>query len=113
MTVPKEQEEAAVVDGASKLQMLFKVTLPNMMPVIQSIIIIDVISSLKQMEMIQFSTRGGPGSTTQFIAVYLYQQAFMRQKYGYGNAISVLFVLIAVILTFLIQRGFKKSVDLL
>jgi raffinose/stachyose/melibiose transport system permease protein len=113
MTVPKEQEEAAVVDGATKLQMLFHVTLPNMMPVIQSIIIIDVISSLKQMEMVYLSTEGGPGGTTQFLAVYLYLRAFKYQEYGYGNAISVLFVLIAVALTFLIQRGFRKSVDLL
>jgi len=77
--------------------------------VIQSIMIINVISSLKQMEMIFLSTRGGPGGTTQFLAVYLYQRAFIAGEYGYGNAISVLFVLIAILLTFLIQRIFKKS----
>jgi raffinose/stachyose/melibiose transport system permease protein len=111
MTVPKELEEAAVVDGAGKLQLLRHVTLPNMMPVIQSIIIIDVISSLKQMEMIYLSTEGGPGGTTQFLAVYLYLRAFKYGEYGYGNAISVLFVLIAVFMTFLIQKVFKKSLE--
>jgi raffinose/stachyose/melibiose transport system permease protein len=111
MTVPKELEEAAVVDGAGKFQLLRHVTLPNMMPVIQSIIIIDVISSLKQMEMIYLSTEGGPGGTTQFLAVYLYLRAFKYGEYGYGNAISVLFVLIAVFMTFLIQKVFKKSME--
>ena len=111
MTVPKELEEAAVVDGANKLQGLVNVVLPSMMPVIQSIIIIDVISSLKQMEMIYLSTEGGPGGTTQFLAVYLYLRAFKYGEYGYGNAISVLFVLIAVLLTFVIQRVFRKSLE--
>jgi len=111
MTVPKELEEAALVDGAGKLQLHLHVILPNMMPVIQSIFIIDVISSLKQMEMIYLSTEGGPGGTTQFLAVYLYLRAFKYGEYGYGNAISVLFVLIAVVMTVLIQRGFKKSLE--
>ncbi len=111
MTVPKELEEAATVDGANKRQLYFKVILPYMMPVLQSIIIIDVISSLKQMEMVYLSTEGGPGSTTQFIALYLYQRAFKYSEYGYGNAISVLFVIIAVLMTILIQRVFRKYVD--
>lgn len=110
MTVPKELEEAAIVDGANKRQLYSNVVLPYMMPVLQSIIIIDVISSLKQMEMIYLSTEGGPGNSTQFIALYLYQRAFKYSEYGYGNAISVLFVIIAVAMTVAIQRMFKKSV---
>jgi raffinose/stachyose/melibiose transport system permease protein len=111
MTVPAELEEAAIVDGANKRQLYVNVVLPYMMPVLQSIIIIDVVSSLKQMEMIFLSTEGGPGSSTQFIALYLYQRAFKYTEYGYGNAISVLFVIIAVFCTVLIQRMFKKSVE--
>jgi raffinose/stachyose/melibiose transport system permease protein len=111
LTVPKELEEAALVDGANRLQVQLHVVLPNMLPAIQSIIIIDVISSLKQMEMVYLSTEGGPGGTTQFLAVYLYQRAFKYGEYGYGNAISVLFVLIAVLMTVFIQRIFKKSLE--
>ena len=109
MTVPKELEEAALVDGASKWQLNVHVILPYMLPVIQSIMIIVVISSLKQMEMIYLSTEGGPGGTTQFLAVYLYLRAFKYGEFGYGNAISVLFVVIAVLLTLLIQRIFKRA----
>jgi raffinose/stachyose/melibiose transport system permease protein len=111
ITVPKELEEAALVDGANKFQIQTHVVLPNILPVIQSIIIIDVISSLKQMEMVYLSTEGGPGGTTQFLAVYLYLRAFKYGEYGYGNAISVLFVLIAVLMTVSIQRIFKKSIE--
>ena len=111
MTVPKELEEAAVVDGAGRLQLQFHVVLPCMLPVIQSIIIIDIISSLKQMEMIYLSTEGGPGGTTQFLAVYLYLRAFKYGEYGYGNAISVMFVILAVVITLLVQRMFRKSLE--
>lgn len=111
MTVPKELEEAAIVDGATIWQLNWNVVLPHMMPVLQSIVIIDVVSSLKQMEMIFLSTEGGPGNTTQFIAQYLYLRAFKYGEYGYGNAISVLFVLLAVAITFFIQRMFRKSVE--
>ncbi|MCL2128075.1 MAG: sugar ABC transporter permease [Treponema sp.] len=109
LTVPKELEEAALVDGAGRLQIQRHIVLPSMLPVIQSIIIIDVISSLKQMEMVYLSTEGAPGGTTQFLAVYLYQRAFKYSEYGYGNTISVLFVIIAVLMTLLIQQIFKKS----
>jgi raffinose/stachyose/melibiose transport system permease protein len=108
MTVPKELEEAATVDGANKFQLYTKIILPYMIPVIQSVIVIDVISSLKQMEMVYLSTEGGPGDLTQFIAVYLYQKAFRYSEYGYGNAISVIFVILAVVLTVLIQRLFAE-----
>jgi raffinose/stachyose/melibiose transport system permease protein len=82
MTVPKELEEAATVDGANRFQLYTKIILPYMLPVIQSVIVIDVISSLKQMEMVYLSTEGGPGDLTQFIAVYLYQKAFATANMG-------------------------------
>ncbi|MCI1208398.1 MAG: sugar ABC transporter permease [Treponema sp.] len=109
VTVPQELEEAAKVDGANKWQLYVHVIIPYMMPVIEAIVVIDVISSLKQMEMVYLSTEGGPGNTTQFIAQYLYQRAFKYGEYGYGNAISVIFVILAVALTILIQRSFRKA----
>jgi raffinose/stachyose/melibiose transport system permease protein len=111
MTVPRDLEEAALIDGANKWQLHTRIILPFMAPVLQSIVIIDVVSSLKQMEMIYLSTEGGPGNTSQFLAVYLYLRAFKAAEYGYGNAISVIFVIIAVLLTLLIQASFKKAVE--
>lgn len=111
VTLPKELEEAARVDGASRWQLYTRIVIPYLLPVIQAVIVIDVISSLKQMEMVYLSTEGGPGNYTQFIAVYLYQKAFKYAEYGYGNAISILFVLIAVVLTILIQRAFNAMIE--
>ncbi len=105
MTVPRELEEAAQIDGASGLQLYARVIVPYMMPVIQAVAIIGIISCLKQMEIVYLSTNGAPGDTTQFIANYVYIKAFTYSEYGYGNALSVVFVVIAVGLTLLTQRA--------
>jgi len=103
-TVPKELEEAALVDGAGPIARYTKVVIPYMMPVIQAVIIIDITACLKQMEIVMLSTSGGPGDTTQFIALHLYQQAFKYSRFGYGNAISILFVVIALTITLLARK---------
>jgi raffinose/stachyose/melibiose transport system permease protein len=111
MTVPREIEEATRVDGAGWLQAYVRVIIPFMFPVISAVLVIDVISCLKQMEMIFLSTEGGPGQLTQFVSVYLYQKAFIASQYGYGNALSVLFVAIAVGITLVVQRLLRRNDD--
>ncbi len=109
MTVPREIEEATRVDGAGWLQAYLRVIIPFMFPVISAVLVIDVISCLKQMEMIFLSTEGGPGQLTQFVSVYLYQKAFIASQYGYGNALSVLFVVVAVGITLVVQRLLRRN----
>lgn len=111
MTVPREIEEAARVDGANWFQIYALVVIPYLFPVISAVIIIDVISSMKQMELIFLSTGGGPGNLTQLVSVYLYQKAFVAGEYGYGNALSVIFVVISVGLTLIIQRAMRTLPD--
>lgn len=103
-TVPGELEEAAIVDGAGPVTRYVKVIIPYMMPVIQAVIIIDITACLKQMEVVMLTTSGGPGNMTQFVAYHLYEQAFRYSRYGYGNAISIIFVVIALIITLLARK---------
>ena len=107
MTVPREIEEAARIDGASWFQVYTRIIIPYLAPVISAVIVIDVVSSMKQMELIYLSTAGGPGQLTQFIGVYLYQKAFVAGEYGYGNALSVVFVVISIGLTLIVQRALR------
>ena len=108
MTVPRELEEAAMIDGASGLSLYGRIVIPYLLPVIQAVAVIGIISCLKQMEIVYLSTNGGPGDTTQFIANYVYIKAFTYSQYGYGNALSVLFVVIAVALTAITQRSTRR-----
>lgn len=98
--------EAAAIDGADQKTTFLKITLPLMKPVIQVNVTMAVISALKQMETVYLLTNGGPGNSTQFAANYLYQQAFKAFKYGYGNAIGVIFIIICLVTTVVLNRIF-------
>ena len=101
--------EAAAIDGASQTQTFLRITLPLMKPVIQVNVTMAVISALKQMETVYLLTNGGPVNSTQFAANYLYQQAFKAFKYGYGNAIGVVFIIICLIVTVLLNKVFEDK----
>ncbi len=98
--------EAAAIDGADQKTTFLRITLPLMKPVIQVNVTLAIISALKQMETVYLLTNGGPGNATQFTANYLYQQAFKSFKYGYGNAISVIFIIICLLATVLMNTIF-------
>lgn len=100
--------EAAAIDGASGKNTFFYITLPLMKPVIKYNVTLAIISALKQMETVYLLTNGGPGNETQFLATYLYKQAFSSYKYGYGNAISVVFIAICLLATVLLNRAFAE-----
>jgi len=101
--------EAAAIDGASQKTIFFQITLPLMKPVIQVNVTMAVISALKQMETVYLLTNGGPGNSTQFTANYLYQQAFKAFKYGYGNAIGVIFIILCLIVTIFLNKVFAEK----
>lgn len=101
--------EAASIDGANARVTFFRITLPLMKPVIQVNITMAIISALKQMETVYLLTNGGPGNRTQFAANYLYQQAFKAFKYGYGNAIGVIFIIICLVVTIFLNRAFQTK----
>lgn len=98
--------EAAKIDGATESQTFFHITLPLMRPVIKYNVTLAVISALKQMETVYLLTNGGPGNETQFMGTYLYKQAFGMFRYGYGNAISVVFIAICLLATVLLNKAF-------
>lgn len=100
--------EAAAIDGANQKTTFLRITLPLMKPVIQVNVTMAVISALKQMETVYLLTGGGPGNSTQFTANYLYQQAFKAFKYGYGNSISVVFIIICLITTVVLNKIFEE-----
>jgi raffinose/stachyose/melibiose transport system permease protein len=101
--------EAAAIDGCDNKKMFLRVTLPLMKPVIYVNVTLAIISALKQMETVYLLTNGGPGNETQFVASYLYQQAFSSFKYGYGNAIGVVFILICLLVNMVLNRLFREK----
>jgi raffinose/stachyose/melibiose transport system permease protein len=108
--IPQSMYEAARLDGASNFQLYTKVVIPLLSPVARIAIILAIVTSLKQMETVFLMTNGGPGNSTQFLGNYLYSSAFSSSLYGYGNAISVLFVIFCLLLTVILNKTLKKDV---
>lgn len=108
--IPNDLYEAAKLDGASNTQLYLKIVVPLLMPMIRVAVVLAVITCLKQMETVYLMTNGGPGDSTQFLGNYVYKAAFSSSLYGYGNAISVLFVIFCLVLTAGLNKLLKKDV---
>jgi multiple sugar transport system permease protein len=86
--IPKDQTEAAVMDGANRLQVLRYVTLPHLTPVTVFTAVWQTITALQLFDLVFTTTRGGPlgGSTT--VVYFIYREAFQLFKYGYASAVA-------------------------
>lgn len=107
--IPNSMYEAAKIDGAGTFKMHTRITIPLLGPVIRVNMVLAMINALKQMEIIYISTDGGPANSTQVVANYLYSKAFSSFEYGYANAISVVFVVMCLVITVMVNKLFRKE----
>ena len=101
LDVPPEYYEAAGLDGATKWQQFWKITIPNIAPSIFLVLIMTTIGSLKVFGQVKNLTNGGPGTASYVMVFYIYEMAFRSYKFGYASAISVVLFLMIVGLTIL------------
>jgi multiple sugar transport system permease protein len=90
--------EAAVIDGASRLQQFGHLTWPLLRPTTFLLVVLNVIYSFQVFDLIFVMTGGGPGFSTTMIVQYVYQAAFASSEMGYASAMGI--VLFALILAF-------------
>ena len=96
-TIPVELFEAASIDGATRGQYFWRVSLPLLRPTIISGMTLSIIGSLKYFDLIYVMTGGGPGVATELMATYMYKTSFIRFNMGYGATIaSGMFILITL-----------------
>ncbi|MDO5378076.1 MAG: sugar ABC transporter permease [Clostridia bacterium] len=86
--------EAAEVDGATNLQVFWRIKWPQIMPTTLYILVITTINSFQCFALIQLLTSGGPNNSTQTIMYYIYYEAFKMNRYGYGSAMGIILALI-------------------
>ena len=84
--IPRETEEAARIDGASSWAVLRDITLPQLLPVLGVVLILKTVFALKAFDTIYTLSSGGPGTTTQTLAYFVYQTAFNYYDMGYAAA---------------------------
>jgi multiple sugar transport system permease protein len=108
--VPKSVEEAAKVDGASRFQVLFRIVLPMVKGSIVTNMILVTLQTLGVFTLIFAMTGGGPGTSTQTLPIYMYNQAFVNYQLGYGTAISLILLLIGICASLFYIRSMKVNV---
>lgn len=97
--IPRELEEAAVIEGASLWRRTQSLTIPLIKPVIAIVVLLQIIFSLKVFDIVWAMTQGGPGDSSLVLGVYLYRQGFMFERFGYASAIAVVMAGLLIVFT--------------
>ena len=105
--LPPEPYEAAMIDGASAIQIFRRLTLPMMSKVIAVAVLLRGIDLFRVFDYVFVMTSGGPGTATYSLSLYAWQQTFSFVKWGYGATLSLVSLAIVMILANIFIRAFK------
>jgi ABC-type sugar transport system permease subunit len=110
--IPREIEEAALIDGAGRWQAFRYVTLPLIGPTLRVSVFLSVIGALQLFDIVWVMTGGGPLNASTTMAVNMFKTGFEKQQMGYGSAFAVLLFLCALVVALLYQRFvLRRDID--
>jgi len=97
--------EAARMDGAKGLRLLWHVVIPQLRPATFIAVVVSVVGALRSFDIVSIMTVGGPYNSSTVLAYYMYEQTFMSFRYGYAAAIAtILFLLMDIYIAFFLWR---------
>ncbi|HEY2098641.1 MAG TPA: sugar ABC transporter permease [Pseudonocardia sp.] len=105
--VPKEIEEAAVMDGASTWRKLISVILPMVRRSIATNLMLITLQTLSVFGLIWTMTKGGPSNKSETLPLFAYQQAFQFSQLGYGTALALILLFIGGIFSLVYLRTLR------
>ncbi|MBQ8954030.1 MAG: sugar ABC transporter permease [Clostridia bacterium] len=106
--IPVMYQEAAVLDGASSIQVFRHVTVPLLIPSITTAVVINLIGGFKMYDVIVALTSGGPSRGSLSLSYYIQLLYFQDEKAGYASAVGVLMFFMILILTVPINAWLRK-----
>ena len=110
--IPRELEEAAAIDGATRRQTIRYVTLPLLGPTIRVSVFLSIIGAIQLFDLVWVTTGGGPVDASNTMATYLVNWGFERFQLGYGSAIAVILFSIALVVGLGYQRFvLRRDID--
>ena len=107
--VSKEIYQAAAIDGATPWQADRYITLPLMRNVCGTCVTLASVAMVSQFDIIYMTTKGGPGTSTLNLPIYLYKAATLENNYGKANAVGVVQIIIGITLVILIKGLFREK----
>ena len=108
-TIPTSIYEAALVDGANKFQVFFRITLPLIIPTLLVLTMIKIMDFLKLFDTLFILTRGGPGNDTTTLGLWTYKTGFVFLEMSRAAALGVI-ILIITMPVYILWRKSAKSV---
>jgi multiple sugar transport system permease protein len=108
-TIPRSLYEAAEVDGAGRIRQFFEITLPLLKPSIVVALIFRTITALQTFDIPFTMTRGGPGTSTATLAMYIHQNTVDFLDLGYGSALAVVMFALSMGVTAIYLRMIRAK----
>ncbi len=108
-SIPDQLYEAANVDGANGWQKFWHITLPLLKPSIFVALVMRTLFAIRALDIVYALTGGGPGSSTEVLASYIYNLGRRWLRMGYGSAVGVILLLITIMLVFLFMYILKPE----
>jgi multiple sugar transport system permease protein len=106
--VPEDLYEAATIDGANDLRKFISITIPQLMPIIISISMLDFIWTMQVFALVWMTTGGGPIHTTEVLGTYTYKLAFSRYQFSAASASAVIILIVSMTAAFFYIRHQKR-----
>ncbi len=107
--VPRDLEEAALVDGAGRFRLLISITIPLVRRTIATNLMLITLQTLSVFGLIYTMTKGGPSEKSMTLPLFAYNVAFVSADLGYGTAIALLLLVIGGIFSVIYLRILSKS----
>jgi len=98
-TIPRSLYEAAEVDGATRWQQFVEITLPMLRPAIAVALIFRTITAIQTFDIPYAMTGGGPGDSTETLAMYIHKTTLDFLDFGYGSALAALMFVLSMAVT--------------
>jgi ABC-type sugar transport system permease subunit len=110
-SIPKDLLEAARLDGANRVQVLKRVIIPLIKPVIVNLMILCFIGKMKVFDLIWSTTQGGPMWSTETVATYTVKRAFYWNTFekGYPSAMASMWFIIILVISLAVTRMMQKK----
>ena len=102
--IPRDQYEAASVDGATKFKQFLYITLPGLKGTIKYVIMITMIQAMKLFTQPYIMTQSGPKNSTKTLVYYIYTQGFQKGNFGYACSIAAVFFVIVVCMSMAMKK---------
>ncbi|MCG7406536.1 sugar ABC transporter permease [Paenibacillus sp. ACRRX] len=108
-SVPKDLTEAAMIDGANRVQTIRKITIPLLKPYVFFCTLISLMAAIRVFDEVFILTMGGPGDATLTSSLYIYQQGFQQFNFGYSSALGLIVSVMIGALSIVIFRFNRKG----